>query len=618
MSGFFERFRIWLEKVDDINNTLSENLTHVLHDLNNTWPTQDRNNLEILYQCLTNYLYFPVYPAIASSPIRHVQRGVAEHLLYQLKAFLQNACGLIDTSDIAYLSPILNIHRKYHLAIGSTNYDLCLETLLSHHNVPYRYHISAQLHKDVRLQQRPISLLKIHGSVNWYRNSENQIRIVNDMTRIPISHDAQSERPAIPERLLVYPGFGKTEMADDFGRIRRLLFSKLQSADFVVVAGYSFVDRHIQKLFADAFAGRKGTASFFLISPDARAIAPHIASSIGIAEDKIYTTDKRHGIFGQALRSGWIEEQIEKNSRIRSHHKGLISPVINNPLFRRHTKTTPKVCFIPIRKSGRISGILADERKGRLYLADYDKGIIHSLNSLSRRSCPLIQGLVFPRAMRWLNRTGDKIIIVQNGMSDAMGTRTEGRGSIVVVETRAVRSDSSENRLLYQSNKYLSGKISWPSDILIRNNFVYVTAARTIMKLNLQTNEHTEFTPFAQAFNICSLFSAKGGIGILDHGIGERYGTGRIMFMGYELSQVQPIAHVGPYSWSVQPFKDLVAILFRPPRGTSYLAFWDLTRLECLKIIRLDRLGHSLLIDQSGSIYVGVKGGLLTLENPFS
>ncbi len=226
------------------------------------------------------------------------------------KAICKAIVNALDLKN-ANLTPVNNFaawcaRADYHLPVEifTVNYDLLLETALENSRVPYfdgfigsmRARFHTQLVEGSPGSDREwmppffVRLWKLHGSVNWAWQDDNQIFRIGQ----PVSEDRVAA---------IYPSDTKYEESRRVpfvvlqDRLRRALY---QAETLIIVAGYSFGDDHLNDFLFDAAAKRE--RSEFLIFcyseiPDILARKAEITPNIQVA-------GSQEGILG-GVRSEW-------------------------------------------------------------------------------------------------------------------------------------------------------------------------------------------------------------------------------------------------------------------------------------------------------------------------
>jgi hypothetical protein len=201
--------------------------------------------------------------------------------------------AIVKTLDIqkADLAPVYHFaawakRADYHLPIElfTVNYDLLLETALESFRVPYFDGfvgtLRAEFHTEL-VEGKPgsdrewipaffVRLWKFHGSVNWHRQKDRQIVRLGqpvpegDAAAIYPSDTKYEESRRVPFVVLQ-------------DRLRRALY---EPETLILIAGYSFSDKHLNELLFDA-ASRRERSEFmvFCYSDIPEALAKHASTT---------------------------------------------------------------------------------------------------------------------------------------------------------------------------------------------------------------------------------------------------------------------------------------------------------------------------------------------------
>ncbi len=154
---------------------------------------------------------------------------------------------------------IKGLQRKFAIEIFTTNYDLLIEESFEQLGVPYfdgfagsrTPYIDIQTIEENDLPSRWARLWKLHGSINWYDDSERIVRGEGG-----------------GQNLVIYPSHLKSL------QIRRLPYLTLmdrlkayltQPSAVLIVCGYSFGDEHINEVLIQGLQSSQTTAAFALM-----------------------------------------------------------------------------------------------------------------------------------------------------------------------------------------------------------------------------------------------------------------------------------------------------------------------------------------------------------------
>ena len=200
-----------------------------------------------------------------------------------------------------------------HCEIFTTNYDLCIENYCRIIEMPYKNgEIFTNGKNNVSLSKKSNKVLysndfqgfqiyKLHGSVNWYKIRDSDIRDVIKWATAPL--DAGSETfdyTKIESELMIYPIQEKQIYKDPFSDMFNRLKDSLETSKYCFVVGYSFRDEEINNIFDDAmfYRDRKGQKTkIFFIDPSAEAIIENRLESINELDNiEIKPIDKEFSI----------------------------------------------------------------------------------------------------------------------------------------------------------------------------------------------------------------------------------------------------------------------------------------------------------------------------------
>ena len=174
----------------------------------------------------------------------------------------------LPTSDTAYhtlASWIQAIPRERPVEIFTSNYDLSLEQALEEQLVPYFDGFvgsdSAFLDLDSMMEDdlppRWARLWKIHGSINWWMTSKQNIRRSRDEVE--------------GEQLLIYPSHLKYDQSRQmpyYAMLDRLRVFLRTEQCVLVTCGYSFGDEHINAIISQGLSGNPNAACLGMIFKD--------------------------------------------------------------------------------------------------------------------------------------------------------------------------------------------------------------------------------------------------------------------------------------------------------------------------------------------------------------
>lgn len=236
------------------------------------------------------------YTAGLAEPLRSLEREDPE-LLNEIHHVLIGMMRdhLLPKDAQAFVAPYLKtlvqaVMKSDERTVFTLNYDRSLETVLEAANISYAtgfrtpsddeaVYLDQSLeywpvrHEMDRLQQQyeqmrwrvgaggdpfdfavdgsqaAIRLVKVHGSIGWYRMASNPV--FWDGNKVSPEDRIVNLRDAIPERglpMLIAGASGKERLEEPFVTLLRRLYDALLKAEVVVTIGYSFSDKHINDL----------------------------------------------------------------------------------------------------------------------------------------------------------------------------------------------------------------------------------------------------------------------------------------------------------------------------------------------------------------------------------
>jgi hypothetical protein len=220
---------------------------------------------------------------------------MARELLVGVKNFIADACTMrkqpFEIYDEFFHQIIMKVGydfkkiiksgkppQRVNLGMFTTNYDRVLESYCDSRELVFRCGETDNQKVDISTQNRELysednpvfRILKLHGSVNWYRDEHNRMRCGSEAVRVgritSLGHRVEKE-------VLIYPAFEKYTFREPF----YTMFHNLKSCliDFACVncyiVGYSFRDEDILGLFHDSMELNRAL-KVWLIDPDADTI----------------------------------------------------------------------------------------------------------------------------------------------------------------------------------------------------------------------------------------------------------------------------------------------------------------------------------------------------------
>ncbi len=184
----------------------------------------------------------------------------------KLRNFIRKK-GEVAPGKVAYLQPLFGFKKGGKpLDVFSVNYDIAVEQLCNVNKKRYVDGFDFEWNrKNFERTDVDVRLYKLHGSIMWYRTD------TGSYVKIPVtSLNARTEliTGETAETLILYP-MRKWEYEEPLQELLMELKNRLESVGNVTVAGYSFRDDHIRRVFWDA-ARRNRQFILILVGPDCR------------------------------------------------------------------------------------------------------------------------------------------------------------------------------------------------------------------------------------------------------------------------------------------------------------------------------------------------------------
>jgi len=239
------------------------------------------------------------------------------HLRISLQRYIRSRC-LIRQSDLEPLRAFTRFLRIWGiLEVFTVNYDIVTELLCDLDNVAYSdgFQLNWQP-SDFERDEVKVRLHKLHGSVTWFESpSEKDLKVPLRLQEPRV--ERLSGEIAYP--LMMYPA-QKLNDSTVFLTLHSQLHNALRSHRWMVVAGFSFRDEHINKLFQEAARDRPELI-FILISPGAERIYRKAILEIGA----------RHDDSGEPLGRPLLERRVV---RIPFKYERVLGPLADRELIQ--------------------------------------------------------------------------------------------------------------------------------------------------------------------------------------------------------------------------------------------------------------------------------------------
>ncbi len=172
----------------------------------------------------------------------------------RLTKYLSHLAWIEDPGRIEYLKPIIEeLQRRGRLVVASLNYDNALELLCRQHGETAYVGVDDWTWtSEVMLPARGLSLLKLHGSVDWTLDEAVEAGVNTRRMRVVAAEEVPkaTHLPAV-----VFGGRSKLRAEGPFLDLLAAFRRELASTDELVVVGYSFRDEHINEYVKNWLAG---------------------------------------------------------------------------------------------------------------------------------------------------------------------------------------------------------------------------------------------------------------------------------------------------------------------------------------------------------------------------
>jgi len=177
------------------------------------------------------------------------------------------------------------------LAIITTNYDLNIECALHYHNEASDYGFECTELREGQSAslcvKRGIPLLKLHGSVNWFKNEDPKGGVLVDARLIKVPAGIILPRVCMENHkpgkapLLVPPSFLKPELDSPLPQVWQKAAQHLNQAETVAFIGYSFPPSDVEMKFflAKSLAGNAKLQRLLVYDIEADAIVVRLKAA---------------------------------------------------------------------------------------------------------------------------------------------------------------------------------------------------------------------------------------------------------------------------------------------------------------------------------------------------
>ena len=229
--------------------------------------------------------YLPNYRHALESTLR-VINGEGGHNVFTnasdvILRLIVDAVWIKDANRVEYLKPLIASSLKKNLWIASLNYDNAIELAAQQAGMSVDLGIKEGKAGAIFLNNKHISLAKLHGSVNW--------EIAQDLTM-----SVKQEPIDNPE--LIFGAGNKLKVEGPYLDLLLSFRDQLNRSKHLEVYGYSFRDAHVNFMIL-SWLSQKDDASIVIVDPF-------------MSKDEVFENINKGLSGGQRIRTGLIDKRI--------------------------------------------------------------------------------------------------------------------------------------------------------------------------------------------------------------------------------------------------------------------------------------------------------------------
>lgn len=278
-----------------------------------------------------------------SSTINNIFQSLETQIKNELYSWL-----VVGKEKFDYLTPLKDFleyadNHEINLDIFTLNYDLVLEKFFNNNDVTLLnngfYNKFFRGHNDAKFAATRINYYKLHGSIDWAKNEDNEIELLNG---IDIKNN-------LNKSLIIFGEGNKFLSVDPFLTLSYEFKKKLEETDFYFVIGYSFFDSYINNLLLEGLRKKSDFNKKLIV------VSPFLEKEFLTYEELKFPSNKKE----QLLKNKFIDhiKQIQQNE--------YLSDI---PEFNM-TEISPTKIHIQLQETGRFFKFLFNEN-GLEYFKD--------------------------------------------------------------------------------------------------------------------------------------------------------------------------------------------------------------------------------------------------------
>lgn len=258
----------------------------------------DTDNIESVLAAFEMAALFGRLGELEPEKVARLPRAMRRLIVQTIEKSFRFACDgarLMPPAEYSFLAQLVRAltDRGDRVAVITFNYDLGADHALFFHSVPFSYALDSPAHHKV-------TLLKLHGSLNWSRRDENGPIIAVEMGRL-LSNLRVGGGPAAyaefsrmlrnhdgtltGDPVIVPPTWSKMTEYQSLQPVWQTAARELDDAENIFVSGFSLPasDAFFRMLFALGTTGRTRIRRFQVHDPGIEQISPRFEELLGQA-----------------------------------------------------------------------------------------------------------------------------------------------------------------------------------------------------------------------------------------------------------------------------------------------------------------------------------------------